>query len=508
MEKQPKWLPTLLPLLKDGLGALEPWEEQCFDMHDRPFVCQLIAGRQTSPSRARMWLNLTEKVFGNVRGDSVFMESALMYAMEGDCEHKADEVAVKLTLAEGADDLSVPFVEYANRYDPECCRFRRWVVQTLLSGSLEKNKESSSLYTSFFHSSLREVHLLPFIATFLVGHKDTMSIDPATHRPKVAQIHSLLDISRLLLFDAPLGESLKLYPKYERHLVGFLPLLFSRLPSLKRFSVRIPSMKRIQVDLSFLNDVGVDVSGLLDLTLSDAVVSSLSPLSSCDLSSLERLTLFSVRRLKSLEGLTDRNTARLRSLSVSSTEVVDISALAGCALSSLEVLNLGGCAYLSDISPLRNSTLSSLSEVYLDSVLVADLSPLCIHNLSSLTVLDLRSSAISDLSPLGNCSLSSLVDMNLQNTDVASLAPLSRCDLSSLSNLNISYTSVSDLSPLSQCPSLSNLKHLVADEAPISDLAALSEWKQFAPCELSFYKCASLTDISPLARVDMTNLSG
>ena len=151
---------------------------------------------------------------------------------------------------------------------------------------------------------------------------------------------------------------------------------------------------------------------------------------------------------------------------------------------------------ISDLSPL--STLTNLTELYLDDNQNSDLSPLStLTNLTKLSIsFSYRFEVISDLSPL--LTLTNLIELCIWNNKNSDLSPLST--LTNLTFLNLYVNQNSDLSPLS---TLTNLTSLVLGHGRISNLSPLSTLTNLT------WLCICdnpVSDLSPLST--LINLTG
>lgn len=394
-------------------------------------ACYDIAERQTSFSQARLWLQAGVEAKSEL---AMVIHAAVMYSYESDIL-KGDEAALVVSQVKDED-----FQTYCEGFDPSGSRARRCLVRTLLCGSLKKNQESI-LYRSFFRSRLREVHLLPLVAKFLAPGKKIEEEDahlslhpshPPLHRSAHwVYIYYLVDIARLI-FDENKRDitHLCIRLRSDNHVCCFLPLLLSRLPHIKSLKFEGGrGMTMPTIDLSFL--VEVDTSKLEELHVRDCTVKSLSPLSLCNFSSLQELSLGydgeQVEGLQSLEGLTERNTRSLKRLQIRCAHLKDISALSNCNLSRLESLKIHDCYTFSDISPLRGADLSSLGEFFLSRTKVSDLSPLCECKGFVPRYLCVSECPIKDLSAFVLLKLNHLSDrVSFDYSELSSIAPLER----------------------------------------------------------------------------------
>ena len=338
-----------------AIGSLEPWEKELLcgrSSVDFGYTCFNIANSiQSSIPRTIKWLKLS--------AEEGYEEGVLAYA---GLTHglnpgppppfKRDETSLWVSLLRDGELL-----RKVGSFDSDGVRARRHLTQTLLLGALSKNQDSV-LHRGFFGSGLREVHLLPLITKYIVGKRGREEVKEEDRKECV--VSSLVDISSIIFSSSSSSiTSLTIQMKYENQFLCFLPLLFSLSPNLMTFRLSRASMK---VDLSFLQKV--DTSKLEILHIINCSHDSLSPLSLCDLSSLRTFGIIYFPKgegLDPLNGLSSNVTKSLARLSLSECNIEDLSPLSFCDLSSVEVLDLYGNRSLSDLSPLRGSDLSSLT---------------------------------------------------------------------------------------------------------------------------------------------------
>ena len=384
-------------------------------------ACYEISRGQTSPSLSMKWLKISVNE-GERKGIEPY--AGLLYALHHEVEYMGDEAAWWMRQLD--EEIRKKLI-----FDQSGSRARRFLTRLLLSGSLSKNQDSV-IYRSFFHSGLREVHLLPLISKYLVEEKrEEESEEEGEERQEVS---SLLDISSIVFSSSSSSiTSLTINMKYDNQFLCFLPLLFSLLPNLTRLELTSSGFIH-RTDLSFLQQV--NTSKLERLQISSCSFDSLSPLSLCDLSSLHSLTIknFPERDgLHPLNGLSSDITRSLKTLRLVKCHLEGLSPLSDCDLSSLEHLDLTFNRSPSSLSPLRGSDLSSLKSLNLDGTNISDLSPLCECKGLALEELCLRETPFEDLSSLSLLDLSRLKNpINLTETKVSDLSPLE----------NISYDGV------------------------------------------------------------------
>lgn len=131
-----------------------------------------------------------------------------------------------------------------------------------------------------------------------------------------------------------------------------------------------------------------------------------------------------------------------------------------------------------DISPLEGMP---LEEVYLCFTSVSDLSP--IRN-ASISILDIRGTDVVSLSPLEEAKLFSL---SIRMTKIKDLTPLSGMPLR---YLDIAASKVSDITPISTA----RLERIYAEGAPIFDITALKGM----PIKTAILRNTMIQDLSPL----------
>ena len=488
------------------------------------------------------------------RERAMLVEAALLFCSSerDEKQYLGDEATLAVLHVKGKDENGVLYSTYCKPVDPYGHRAHRSLVRIFLSGSLEKHRHTP-VSRSFFHSRLREVHLVPFVASFLVKkemhHKTRDPVsdtkrneeeeegneeEKAENGPSSGISTTIVDVDRprgiihsspsqgttitsleevaFYLFRNKGGRpsrfpGLHVTPRSDNDLVGYIPLLY-HTRKVKHLSISSQSPKSADtfpiVNLSCLE--ALSGSNLKELYLMEVFIPSLSPLSKCHLPVLETLhfcigSFGPCRGFSSLEGLTNENTQSLQSLMISCSDLVDISTLSTLNLSSLNTLILFSRS-LSDISPLQHCHLSSLTQLDLRRTAVSDLSPLHRDNVPSLKHLNLDSSLVSDLSPLQ--SLNPLVKLKLMNTRVVDLSPLSLCDLSSLTELRCDRSKIRDLSPLSHSD-LSSLSSLFMNNCGVLDISPLGTAIGFSPKVMDFSDCP-IDDLSPLSHIQFQNV--
>ena len=416
------------------IGPLEIWERNELGKCSSNFgsACLSIAEmKETTLPRMMQWLKMSAEE-DNEKG--IVAYSGLLHGLNSDVKYKGDEAA---WWVKRVRDLYL--MKKVSSFDADGSRARRHVVRTLLSGSLSKNQDSV-LYRSFFRSGLREVHLLPLISKYLIEEKreEREEREKWTTRTLTSSVNitSLIDISSTIFCDCSPATLLNITMRYDNQFLCFLPLLFSLIPNLSTLTIQTNYIReRRNVDLSLLQQV--DTSRLEGLEVFGRSYESLSSLSLCDLSSLRKFKVHQfpkLQRLNPLNGLSSHITSSLKELSFFSSGLKDLSPLSHCDLSSLEILNLSDNRSLSDLSPLRGSDLSSLKQLLLFMTNISDLSPLCECKGLALEKMDVSETLIKDLSPLSLLDLSRLKEpVYLNDSHISDLSPLE----------NISYDDIS-----------------------------------------------------------------
>ena len=404
-------------------------------------TCLHIAGEQSSLPQAMKWL--TAGVEAGYDMCKLILVS-IVYASNPGVVYKRDEVA--FVLSKMKEDLDL-VCENVSDFDPSGSQASRFLVRILLSGSLTKNR-TSVLYQSFFSSSIRETHLLPVISKYLKGNGRAGNELFSEENSKdititfIESIQTLFTLSLLLLRDTSSLLSLSFIISYKSDniFMSFLPLLLtsSRLPMLKKLDIAAGA-NDLTLDLSSF--ASTDTSTLEKLCIINFSINSLSPLSHCDFSSLRELILAVNSGLRTLDGLTKRNTQNLKILQIRGYDLVDISSLSLCDFSSLECLSFLYCKSLSDLSPLRGLDFSSLKRLDLNTTKVSDLSPLCECKGFAPQEIQLPYSPIADLSPLSLLDLSRLrKPISLYESNVSDLSPLENISCDGTVSVDVSQT--------------------------------------------------------------------
>ena len=417
------------------VGPLQDWERRELEANPDDFgrACFNLAEDHTTLTRTIEWLQL-----GSEEGHecAILAHAALLHGLNPEVEYKGDEAAwwVKRVKDEG-------LVEKVGSFDADGSRARRYLTRVLLSGSLSKYQDSV-LYRSFFHSGLREVHLLPLISKYLVEEEREPNDKKEMKSEPRLDIYYLHDICQVIFGGYTSTTHLTLFMKPNNQFLCFLPLLFSLLVNLKYLILKAHQMTEQHIDLSYLHHA--NTSKLENLLIVCCSYHSLSPLSLCDLSSFKSLEVRKfpqVDGLHPLNGLSSDITRSLKHLVVTNCHLKDLSPLSDCDLSLIESLCFEDNSSLSDLSPLRGSDLSSLIRFGIGSTNISDLSPLCDCKGLALKKLNLYQTPIEDLSPLSLLDLSRLeVSIQLRRSNISDLSPLE----------NISYENISahiDFSP-------------------------------------------------------------
>ena len=341
----------------------------------------------------------------------------------------------------------------------------RYRVRALVSGSLRRNKDTP-IYRSFFHSPLREVLVLPLIAEYLTPKtlqkkgKKIWKSRPKGKCPQIVDISSLKEICAVLFEDVSSLEAIRVAVDSDHKLISFLSLILSRC-FVKKIYIYYPylQLSRLRreckeslpvIDLSFL--VGTNTSSLSELFVENCHVLSLSPLSECDLSSLQVLKVHETtearfnRGLTTLEGLNKDNTASLQTLEIHCPHIKDISVLSTCDLSSLVKLSFSSSS-VSSLSSLVDCDFSNLKELSLSQTKISDISPLTTWKGFAPFRLSFTAAPIEDISPLSLLDLSLIIEtIDLSRTNVADLSPLESITVDDL-RVSLTNTPVASKAP-------------------------------------------------------------
>ena len=395
---QARKLLTVLAIVSEGFEVNESEYEILMNDFDIGQSCFKIAGKQTSLNHLRAWLRVGSQSPTRGGDKCMICEGALVLFNNGVSRlYRKGEVVLRLKRFHGKNITRDPVLHmFSNSIIIDDKAVHSFWVQTLLRGSLNKN-ETSSLYHSFFNSTLREVQLLPIIADYLVKKKKDKDIkyekgretETDSNPSSTLNVTGLASICVYFLSNDKEKEAVRHLVITNPLMLNFIDLFIPIFSSLSSLSL-IPSINyrgSVHLDLSCL--ARVDTSKLTSIRIKNMFVSSLSPLSHCDLSRLERLEIKTSKidgqqGITSLDGLTKNNTSTLRYLSISSSDLVDISSLKDCDLSSLEELNFNLCSSLSDISCFENMSLPSLKYFKATHTQISDTSVLsaCKENLS------------------------------------------------------------------------------------------------------------------------------
>ena len=292
---------------------------------------ELIASKERGEEEAHKWYKAGSEVNtpGGERCKIIYIGKKYLNGSE----YYRDEAMTIASQIEILSDLSSGST--AERTNTRC---RRFYLRVLLSGSLRKNQDSA-LHRSFFRSSMREIHLLPLLAKYLIEEKKNVVVQSRQEVRDTWNMYSLIfsdtsQLTSLSLQDQPKPSS------------AFLSS--SLCPSLKRLKLSF------SCDLSPLSGA-VFSSTLNSLEILYCKTLSLSPLSTCHFPSLETLIIHDCKGFTSLEGLTKTNTSALKVLTIEDCPVLeDISALSECGFTSpsLTRVSFRCCMKLADISPL------------------------------------------------------------------------------------------------------------------------------------------------------------
>ena len=413
---------------------LDDWERDILLTHYFSFdvACFEAAKKQTTIPRAIKWLQLGAEE-GHIYATLIY--ASLLQGVYPGLQYKGDEAAYWLKQGEQIDIISSGYFKLnIFSFDPNGSRARRFLTRLLLSGSLSKNQDSV-LSRSFFRSGLREVHLLPLILKFLPKEEIDGSRLLIFERETID--FNRLTVLPLIIFQGTsYTKSLTLSLEADNQYICYLSIFFSRCPNLKMLKFNSHVHPTPSVDLSYLQQA--DTSKLESLVLSRVRYQSLSSLSLCNFSSFHTLCISNYHishldGLHPLNGLSSDISRSLKTLQVNHSDIKDLSPLSDCDLSSLEELLLYNNRSLSDLSALRGSDLSSLKYLNLQCTSVSDLSPLCECKGLALEKITLSCASIIDLSSLSLLDLSCLkACIYLDYTKVSDLSPLE----------NISYEGV------------------------------------------------------------------
>jgi Leucine-rich repeat (LRR) protein len=247
----------------------------------------------------------------------------------------------------------------------------------------------------------------------------------------------------------------------------------SKLSSLELRNNRIEDISPLS-QLSELRELGLENNDITDL----------SPLS--ENSKLSSIKLGGNSRLSDLSPLSDLN---ITSISLSDTNLTTLSAIS--VITTLESLNLEN-RNIEDISSLSN--LLNLQSLYLDKNSITDLSPL--SNLTKLKYLFINENGVEDISALS--SLVNLTYLSLNSNGVKDISVLA--NFIDLKALYLNKNSISDISSLSNLTQLETL-HLGTNS--ISDISAISNLENLSILQI---EDNSISDISPLS--NLKNLGG
>jgi tetratricopeptide (TPR) repeat protein len=228
-------------------------------------------------------------------------------------------------------------------------------------------------------------------------------------------------------------------------------------------------------ELKFSQLDGISLSNAEGLHSLDAVV----PFSKTFLD----VDFTNVMDLAPLKGL------RLNELYVGYTQVRDITPVAGMKLSSID---FAACRELSDLEPLRDAPLTSISG---NASKVNDLEPIsgAFRRFVNHRGICLRNTPVFDLRPLRSMVMK---DLFLDNTQVRDLTPLKDVEMT---ELWLSGTRITDLSPLVNQKKLRKL--MLMNCWKLTDLSPLKTIKSLKILRIGK---TGVTDLSPLKGLELT----
>jgi serine/threonine protein kinase len=249
--------------------------------------------------------------------------------------------------------------------------------------------------------------------------------------------------------------------------------------------VLVSIQNRLEKDKAFTGFSGrltLDKSGIFAFDLNSTPVAMLAPLQGLPIT---RLNIHNCQNLTDLKPLRDMP---LESLTMSSTFISDLSPLEGARLTSLDAHS---CPQVADLKPLKDMPLKHINLTNCASF--SDVVPLAAMPLNTLL---LQSTAVRKLDALKNCPLQTL---NLRTcgsiVDFKQLAQLK------MKSLDLAGTKINNLSDLQGAP----LDTLLVDNCPlIKDVTAV---KELNLATLSLANCGELQDIKPMAGVTMATLN-
>ena len=355
-----KRLKSLLQMIDRVVGVVR-LEDYVLLSSSTCFTFDSIICSQPTVELMRRWAQLTRELDPECMERLIFLDCALQFGSE---KHRREEAIYRVRRLQKRGVWNK--VKRSERavdcvcllQDLHFSRSRQFLVKVLFSGSLRKNKDSS-LYRSFFRSGLREVHLLPLITRYVEKDREEYDKEKRSQLEKEWYYASreygydgflalFDDVSVSYCFDRPRNRSFPL----------FLPLLLSSSNNLKEVTIDSFTQhgRRCPIELDLSCFVGANTSNLTSLSIKNYDNDlSLSPLSFCDFSSLEVLSISRVR-IEGLEGLTPNNTRSLKELSlIDLCFLVDISSLSLCDLSSLVNVTIVRCSKLISLSPLSKA---------------------------------------------------------------------------------------------------------------------------------------------------------
>jgi len=293
-------------------------------------ACIEIASRQNTLSDVSRWLHIGATSGRSGCSSAAFFEGAVLF-MTAMSNYKRNEgvflassSSIERDMACKDEEQAIPLFRRGNHdyIDKSVLgaygsHQKKFLVETLLCGSLYKN-QSCSLYRSFFGSTTREVHLLPLIASYVLGEVKDMEMK------KVEELHCRTGLYLYLYFLYPLFfsdlSSLRVLHISKSPASLFLPILLPHLVGLESLELSLhhyPDSEAFPLSL-------VNTSRLKELHLLDVSMSHLSSMSRYDLSSLK---IFKVQGAPSspIPFIKEWKNLHLETLSLSYCNINDIS---------------------------------------------------------------------------------------------------------------------------------------------------------------------------------------
>lgn len=395
---------SLLSLFGESLSEIRHLQLVVHHAHSTCRSLISLASYSSSLSDALKWLHHHAKDHDPQGKVVLSLCEAGLKSVMAKIQYERDELIYEICLIR---DFKSTYLSLMNEINHKETISYRFLTTSLLFGSLVKN-EISSLYRSFFMSSLREVHLLPLIVSFLYPlkrerkegenrggeeerkresvekgkreneeeRKRERENEEERKRESEVMVRSLEDICRLFLLGdlshiTSLSFSFHCFPT--NYLSTFYPLLLSRLPSLLSLSYHHVDESDELLDLSWL--CSLDSSHLKKLEIHGHYIGSLSFLSSLNLSHLHSLSLSHIDD-SHISDLSHCDFMNLKELKIFSSVIPTLFQLATWKNFSPFKLSIVDCV-LSDISSLSLLDLSLLEEPldFSDNSL-SDLTPL------------------------------------------------------------------------------------------------------------------------------------